>query len=170
MHPIHHHALPSNHRCDVTYYNHTIKEKVINGRRSFRVRGVAAGDCINFTSVDSSSTVSLKLVKIILTVWLLTSFFSVPSLVPSTYCTTLWYPRRVPTEPVHKQRVDPIRSHQGYVCFTSGWLSCSKELAEHLSKFDYHSASSDPCLFRHKTNGVAFTLVVDDFRVEYKDL
>ena len=44
-----------------------------------------------------------------------------------------------------------------------------KELVEYLSKFDYHPAPSDPCLFRYKNNGVAFTLVVDDFQVKYKD-
>ena len=50
----------------------------------------------------------------------------------------------------------------------AGYLS-QKELVEHLSKFDYHPAPSDPCLFHHKTNVVAFTLVVDDFLVKYKD-
>jgi hypothetical protein len=30
--------------------------------------------------------------------------------------------------------------------------------------------SGTTCLFRHVTNGVAFTLVVDDFAVKFKDL
>ena len=68
--------------------------------------------------------------------------------------------------------------HNDYVLFEvtkgmyglpqAGYLA-QKELVQHLAKFDYHPAASDPCLFRHKTNGVAFTLVVDDFLVKYKD-
>ena len=66
MHPIHHHDLPSDRRGDVTYYNPTTKEKLINGRRTSRVRGLAGGDRINYSGIVSSSTASLKLVKVLL--------------------------------------------------------------------------------------------------------
>ena len=58
-----HDQLPPDRKFDVTYYNPTNKEKIINGVRSFRVRGVAGGDRISYTGVVSSSTASLQLVK-----------------------------------------------------------------------------------------------------------
>ena len=58
--------LPTDRKGDVTYYNPTTKEKIISGVRTFRVRRVAGGDRINYTSVVSSSTASLQLVKTLL--------------------------------------------------------------------------------------------------------
>ena len=37
MHPIMHDQLPTDRKGDVTYYNPTTKEKIINGVRAFRV-------------------------------------------------------------------------------------------------------------------------------------
>ena len=42
-------------------------------------------------------------------------------------------------------------------------------LVRHLAAHDYIQCINTPCLFLHKTNGVAFTLVVDDFLIKYKD-
>ena len=64
MHLIMHYELPPDHKFDVTYYNPTTKEKIINDVRIFRVRGVAGGDRINYTGVVSSSIASLQLIKI----------------------------------------------------------------------------------------------------------
>jgi hypothetical protein len=38
-----------------------------------------------------------------------------------------------------------------------------------LAKHDYHVCPNTPCLFAHATNGVKFTLVVDDFAIKYGD-
>ena len=40
-------------------------------------------------------------------------------------------------------------------------------LIKHLAKHGYHQATNTPCLFRHSSNSVAFTLVVDDFGIKY---
>ena len=68
--------------------------------------------------------------------------------------------------------------HNGFVLFEvtkgmyglrqAGYLA-QKELVDYLAGFDYYPSNTDPCLFRHKTNGVAFTPVVDDFLIKYKD-
>ena len=50
----------------------------------------------------------------------------------------------------------------------AGYLA-QKELVDYLATFDYFPFTSDPCLFCNKTNGVAFTLVVDDFLIKNKD-
>ena len=39
----------------------------------------------------------------------------------------------------------------------------------HNGTFDYFPFKTGPFLFRHKTKGVAFTLVVDDFLIKYKE-
>jgi len=50
---------------------------------------------------------------------------------------------------------------------SAGRLSQDR-LITHLSEHGYHQAVHTPCLFIHKSNGIAFTLVVDDFLVKYK--
>ena len=174
MHPIHHHVLPSDRRGDVIYYNPITREKLINSRRTFRVRGVAGGDRINYTGIVSSSTASLQLVKV-----LLHSDIDDFSLLSTLHCSE--YVRIsvavLPDDIREEFQLDQY-IHNDYVLFEitkgmyglpqAGYLA-QKEVVEHLSKFDYHPAPSDPCLLRHKTNGVAFTLVVDDFLVKYKD-
>ena len=66
LYPIMPDKLLADRKFDVTYYNPTTKEKIINGARTFRVRGVAGGDRINYTVVVSLSTASLQLVKTLL--------------------------------------------------------------------------------------------------------
>ena len=39
-------------------------------------------------------------------------------------------------------------------------------LVNHLTKHGYHQTDTT-CLFRHESNGVSFSLVVDDFGVKY---
>ena len=50
---------------------------------------------------------------------------------------------------------------------SAGRLSQDRLIA-HLATHGYHQAKHTPCLFTHASNGVAFTLVVDDFLVKYK--
>jgi hypothetical protein len=38
-----------------------------------------------------------------------------------------------------------------------------------LAKHGYHQMPNTPCLYRHDTRNITFTLVVDDFGVKYKD-
>jgi hypothetical protein len=42
-------------------------------------------------------------------------------------------------------------------------------LISHLATHGYIQCVNTPCLFVHTSNGVAFTLVVDDFLIKYKD-
>ena len=41
-------------------------------------------------------------------------------------------------------------------------------LVKHLAAHEYIQCINTPCLFVHSTNGVAFTLVVDDFLIKFK--
>ena len=46
----------------------------------------------------------------------------------------------------------------------------NKHLAEHLATKGYIQDPNVPCLFAHLYNGVAFTLIVNDFGVKYSSL
>ena len=48
----------------------------------------------------------------------------------------------------------------------SGILS-QYRLVEHLTQHSYKRCHFTPCLFKHESNGVTFTLVVDDFLIKY---
>lgn len=50
----------------------------------------------------------------------------------------------------------------------AGYLA-NKELVEHLSNHGYTQYPSTPCLFRHHTDDIEFTLITDDFLVRYSD-
>ena len=41
-------------------------------------------------------------------------------------------------------------------------------LVAHLETHEYIQCVNTPCLFVHRSNGVAFTLVVDDFLIKFK--
>ena len=43
-----------------------------------------------------------------------------------------------------------------------------ERLVKHLAENNYIQCANTPCLFINKANGVAFTLVVDDFLIKYK--
>jgi len=68
LHPIHAHDQPSNRRKDTTYNNTQIKEKVdeIANEKTYRVRGTAGGDRINYPGDVSSRTAYMELVKLLL--------------------------------------------------------------------------------------------------------
>ncbi len=40
-------------------------------------------------------------------------------------------------------------------------------LIQHLAHHGYHQCPNTPCLFRHRTRDIMFSLVVDDFGVRY---
>ena len=44
-----------------------------------------------------------------------------------------------------------------------------EKLCRLLKRHDYHVMPNTPCLFSHATNGVTFTLVVDDFLIKSGD-
>ena len=46
-------------------------------------------------------------------------------------------------------------------------LLAQQRLVKHLAEADYREDAFIPCLFTHATNGVSFTLVVDDFGVKF---
>jgi hypothetical protein len=44
-----------------------------------------------------------------------------------------------------------------------------EKLTKRLSKGGYEPTANTPCLFKHITRPIMFTLVVDDFAIKYKN-
>ena len=43
----------------------------------------------------------------------------------------------------------------------------NKDIVDHLASFGYHESKITPGLFKHKTRDISFTLVVDDFGIQW---
>ena len=69
---------------------------------------------------------------------------------------------------VHNEHVIMEISRSIYGLPQAGKLSQDR-LIMHLAKHGYTQCPNTPCLFVHATNGVAFTLVVDDFLIKFKE-
>ena len=48
----------------------------------------------------------------------------------------------------------------------AGWIS-HNALVKHLESYGYHTSSKNPRLWKHNSQKINFTLVVDDFGVKY---
>jgi len=59
--------------------------------------------------------------------------------------------------------------HKGMYGLPQAGLLAQERLIKHLALSGYHHCPRVPCLFKHDSKGVAFTLVVDDFGIKYTD-
>eukprot|EP01042_Synura_sphagnicola_P036857 gene36857-biopygen31111 len=59
--------------------------------------------------------------------------------------------------------------HKAMYGFPQAGLLAQEQLIKHLALSGYHQCPQVPCLFKHDSNGIAFTLVVDDFGIKYTD-
>jgi hypothetical protein len=59
--------------------------------------------------------------------------------------------------------------NKGIYGLPQGGILAQDRLVKHLAEHGYHQARNTPCLFKHESNSVSFTLVVDDFMIKYKD-
>ena len=85
--------------------------------------------------------------------------------------------KHIPTDIQLKYNLKAF-AHNGYVLMEirkgiyglkqAGKLAQDRLIA-HLAQHGYSQCANTPCLFRHESNGVAFTLVVDDFLIKYTD-
>ena len=60
-----------------------------------------------------------------------------------------------------------VEVHKGIYGLPQAGKLAQDRLVLHLANHGYHQAKHTPCLFKHETNSVTFTLVVDDFGIKY---
>ena len=186
MHAIQPDEQPMDRRKDTTYYNPQIKEKVApDGTRTFRVRGTAGGDRINYPGDVSSSCADVSVVKTLIQSvvsddahWLTADIKDYYLMTPLTRSEYIRIPLKLlPRAIIDKYNLTPFIHNdkvlfevtQGMYGLPQAGLLAQQRLIAHLAESDYHECPDVPCLFRHSTNSVAFSLVVDDFGIKYKD-
>ena len=186
MHAIMPADQPTDRRPDTTYYNPQIKEKIApDGTRTFRVRGTAGGDRINYPGDVSSSCADVAVVKTLIQSvvsddahWMtadIKDYYLMTPLTRSEYIriSVKLLPVAIIekyhlTQFIHNEKV-LVEVTQGMYGLPQAGLLAQQRLIAHLAKSDYHECPNVPCLFRHATNSVAFSLVVDDFGIKYKE-
>ena len=52
-----------------------------------------------------------------------------------------------------------------YGLLASGYIA-NQDLQKHLAKYDYYPTKRTPGLWKHQTQPISFTLIVDDFRIK----
>ena len=76
----------------------------------------------------------------------------------------------IPGTTIDTHRLTPYVHHdamnKGMYGLPQAGLLAQQRLIAHLATHGYHETST-PCLFRHTSNGTAFTRVVDDFGIKY---
>jgi len=182
MYPRHLHDQPLDRRKDTTYYNPQTKEKLKDNEKVYRIRGTIGGDRINYTGITKANTAAMPVVKMLLQSVVSDDAEFMTIDIKDFYLNTE-LPRsewmRLPVKFLSSSIMDKYKLHQfihdGAVLFEvvkslyglphAGKIS-QDSLITHLAAHGYHQTTTT-CLFRHESNGVTFTLVVDDFGVKF---
>lgn len=189
MHPVLPSDQPSDRRKDTTYYNPQVREKpgipsdTGEDTTMRRVRGTIGGDRINYPGEVSARTADMEVVKILLNSVVSTNAKWLTLDIEDYYLGTP-LPRnewlRIPVKFIPAWVLAKYNLEEyifgGFIlfCVTKGMYGLPQagklaqdRLCAHLAGFGYVQDTSVPCLFNHESNGITFTLVVDDFGVKY---
>jgi hypothetical protein len=184
--PIKYSDIPKDRLGDIVYYNPVVKQKRNDdGSIKCRVRGTAGGDRLTVPYDVSARTASLETVKMLIhsivssnKKWRtldIADFYLGTPLPPSRYEYIRISLKMIPTEIMKRYQLYGLE-HSCFVYFEirrcmyglpqAGRLSQIR-LIEHLARHGYRQCPNTPCLFRHRTRDIIFSLVVDDFGVRY---
>ena len=183
--PLHIADQPIDRRKDTTYYNPQVKMKRDeSGHISYRIRGTIGGDRINYPGETTALTAAMPVVKLLLQAAMSENVQVLTMDAKDYYLNTpLTRPEflRIPLKfiapcVIDKHHLRPLISgnsvlfsvHRGMYGLPQAGFLAQLQLVTHLRLHGYHQTAT-PCLFRHISNGIAFTLVVDDFLVKYPE-
>ena len=178
---IHRSAMPRDRKA--AYYNPQLKIKVKSGVIQYRVRGTIGGDQVHYPGATTAYTAALETIRILLNAVVSEDAEFMTADIKDFYLGTpldrTEYMRinlkHIPRNIQLRYSLD-LLAHDGHVIMEihkgiyglpqAGKLAQDRLIA-HLAKNGYHQCINTPCLFIHENNGVAFTLVVDDFLIKY---
>lgn len=171
-----------------TYYNPQVKSKIKGDppTKTYRVRGTAGGDRVTYDGPLAADAASLTMVKTHLNSVVsspgaqfmcldIKDFYLGTPMITAVYMRV--HRKHISAAIIAKYGLEAlfsgdfimVRINKGmYGLPQAGRLSRDR-LVAHLAKHDYLEAPNTPSYFRHRTNNVSFTLVVDDFGVKYYD-
>lgn len=185
MHFVHSSTKPATQKA--TYYNPQCEKKMRDGDWLYRIRGTAGGDKLDYTGETSSQTADMQTVKAMANVVVsepnskfmcvdITDFFLNTKLHAPEY---MWIsldmlpPAIQEQYEVHKYADGSkvmVQITGGIYGLKQAALLAHQRLEAHLARHGYHPTANTPCLYRHKTRDVTFTLVVDDFGIKYSNV
>ena len=180
---IHRRDMPSDRKA--AYYNPQLKIKLKNGVLQYRVRGTIGGDQVHYPGETTAYTAHLETIRVLLNAIVSEHADFLTADIKDFYLGTPLerkeYMRinlkHIPVDiqeryniadMVHNDHVIMEISRSIYGLPQAGKLSQDR-LVAHLAKHGYTQCTNTPCLFVHCSNGVAFTLVVDDFLIKFKE-
>ena len=184
---VHYSDIPRDRIGDITYYNPQVKEKPDGeGGVKHRVRGTIGGDRINYPGAVAAKTAELEVVKLLLNSVMsdkngkfmtcdITDFYLGTPLPRKEY---LRIPVQFISPEIMERRGLQKFIHNGAIYFEvskgmyglpQAGLLAQERLVAHLAEHGYTQSKNVPCLFTHASNGLTFTLVVDDFGIKYTD-
>jgi len=166
-----------------SYYNPQVKVKVKDGVLHRRVRGTYGGNVSDYSGIRSSWTADMQTVKLLLNAvvsenaefctadigdfylgsdlehdeFMYLTRSQVPADIQARYLSTIiWLGDKT-----------LVRISKGIYGLPQAGRLANQKLVQLLSAHGYHQTQT-PCLFKHDTLDVFFTLVVDDFAIKYK--
>ena len=176
---------PTDRRKDTTYFNPQVREKrLADGSLQRRVRGTAGGDRSNYEGPTSTDCAEIAAVKV-----LLNSVISTGAGWMTVDLVDMYLNHRLDRSEYIRIKIADIPAeiieHYGLLAFVedgsvlfqvdgalfgfpqAGRISHLYLVNEVLAPAGYIQDAVVPCIFRHRTNGIVFTLVVDDFGIKY---
>ena len=177
------HEMPSDRKA--AYYNPQLKIKHKPEGVQYRVRGTIGGDQIEYPGAKAAYTATLETIRALLNAVVSEDAMFFTADIKDFYLgTPLDRPeymrislKHIPPDVQARYSMAPF-VHNGHVLMEintsiyglpqAGKLSQDR-LVSHLASNGYRQCTNTPCLFVHDANGIAFTLVVDDFLIKYKD-
>ena len=184
---------PADRRKDTTYYNPQMKEKLeIDKNITRRVRGTLGGDRINFPGDTTSPVADIAAIKILLTsvvsdrlnngtdtkfatIDLENFYLGGDNLPRPEYCRVKL--KDIPLETIALHSLEQYIDRDEILFQVDGSMYghpvagrvCYQDLVKHLAAHEYIQDNIVPCLFRHASNGIQFTLIVDDLGIKHID-
>jgi hypothetical protein len=165
-----------------SYYNPQLKIKVKDGQNIYRVRGTYGGNKSDYPGIVTSSTADITTCKILLNAvvsedadWMtadIADFYLGTPLARKEYMRISSNLIPLAIQQRYNLQLDSnatalVEINKGIYGLPQAGKLAQDRLIHHLTAHGYHPTAHTPCLFRHETRPVAFTLVVDDFGIKY---
>ena len=174
------------HGRKVSYYNPQIRIKIkADGSSEYRVRGTYGGDISDYQGPTAAQTADMVSIKVLLNATVSEGARFITADIKDFYLGTPMevkeYMRIHLTQIPPESRAKYVREglvkdehvlaevSKGIYGLKQAGLLAQQKLMHHLKKHGYTPISSaTPCLFKHQTRNVVFSLVVDDFGIKFK--